>query len=668
MGVRLVAPAWLHTHMRPLALAALCAFSACQCGPRLVDTGSRLLVEPGAVAFGVVQPSAVEVRELVARVSGRATVSISSVTIEQDATRRFSTTLVPRALRPGDEVRFVVEYAAGASAAADVGVLVIVADGDEVRVPLSAQVQGASCAPRTTCLVLEGLTPECGTQPDGCGGVVSCGSCAAQAVCTAGRCVALPVVDGGAVDAGAPPDAGQASDAGAPVDAGVCVPTSCTAEGATCGTRADGCGGTLSCGTCGGGAVCQQNRCVCAPGAVEQCGDGVDNDCDGNADCADPDCGAAAACMQPACTLTAAEVQVTSAPGNAYTGFIASRGNGQWGLFVHEMFGNSNLRYTYFALDGQLQTVGPAAPMTGMLAAHKPFAAWTGSEFGLAWSDTRNASQSNDVYFARVSASGQRMLANDVPVSALPGLAFPAAIGWNASSQEFGVLWADGRSGSGFDRALYFRRVDAQGQLAGSEVSLTPSPAGITTDYGDLVWGGTNWGIVATQLRQNVPFMLFNRLSSTGAPELTDLQLNAAGQGAFQPRIAASPTHFAVAFQEYRAGGSSQSEIVLALVAKTGAANALRVPVTTSGSAQSPAIVWTGTGWLVFFSDERTGARRIWMTRFSPAGARLGSDELVSCGPPATFPHAAFDGSRVALTWIATIGGQPQAVVKAFVP
>jgi hypothetical protein len=35
-----------------------------------------------------------------------------------------------------------------------------------------------------------------------------------------------------------------------------CTPTTCTALGATCGTPPDGCGGTLSCGTCGSGQTC----------------------------------------------------------------------------------------------------------------------------------------------------------------------------------------------------------------------------------------------------------------------------------------------------------------------------------------------------------------------------------------------------------------------------
>ncbi|RKI74024.1 hypothetical protein D7X55_03710 [Corallococcus sp. AB049A] len=42
-----------------------------------------------------------------------------------------------------------------------------------------------------------------------------------------------------------------------------CVPTSCTSQGAACGTVSDGCGGTLSCGTCGSGLTCSaSNACV----------------------------------------------------------------------------------------------------------------------------------------------------------------------------------------------------------------------------------------------------------------------------------------------------------------------------------------------------------------------------------------------------------------------
>ncbi|HTN83587.1 MAG TPA: calcium-binding EGF-like domain-containing protein [Sorangium sp.] len=41
----------------------------------------------------------------------------------------------------------------------------------------------------------------------------------------------------------------------------VCVLTTCAAQGATCGSIADGCGGTLDCGSCGSGSTCQSGTC-----------------------------------------------------------------------------------------------------------------------------------------------------------------------------------------------------------------------------------------------------------------------------------------------------------------------------------------------------------------------------------------------------------------------
>jgi phosphatidylinositol-3-phosphatase len=50
----------------------------------------------------------------------------------------------------------------------------------------------------------------------------------------------------------------SATDSGT-VDA--CVPTTCSAAGKNCGSIADGCGGTLSCGTCPAGESCVSNVC-----------------------------------------------------------------------------------------------------------------------------------------------------------------------------------------------------------------------------------------------------------------------------------------------------------------------------------------------------------------------------------------------------------------------
>jgi mannobiose 2-epimerase len=69
----------------------------------------------------------------------------------------------------------------------------------------------------------------------------------------------------------------------------VCAPTTCAAQGAVCGTISDGCGGTLSCGTCPTGQTCSaSNQCICTPttcaaqGAV--CGT-ISDGCGGTLSC-----------------------------------------------------------------------------------------------------------------------------------------------------------------------------------------------------------------------------------------------------------------------------------------------------------------------------------------------------------------------------------------------
>jgi hypothetical protein len=67
----------------------------------------------------------------------------------------------------------------------------------------------------------------------------------------------------GVADVAVAADMGTASDM---VDM-ACVPTTCSANGFSCGSTSDGCGGTLVCGTCASGQTCANNRCVAGTGA-----------------------------------------------------------------------------------------------------------------------------------------------------------------------------------------------------------------------------------------------------------------------------------------------------------------------------------------------------------------------------------------------------------------
>jgi len=201
--------------------------------------------------------------------------------------------------------------------------------------------QGACCSPQT-CVT---AGTDCGAPPDGCGGTLDCGTCGANAtcdgsfVCTCDHvacgdacCAAGELCDGGTCTACVPDCAGagcgdddgcgglcqgpcpgdnescvDGACACAFVDcAGVCcgeaavcdqgaccAPETCATLGVTCGAPADGCGGTLSCGTCGADASCGVDyHCECD---FTVCGDAC---CPDGASCVDDACCTPATCAE----------------------------------------------------------------------------------------------------------------------------------------------------------------------------------------------------------------------------------------------------------------------------------------------------------------------------------------------------------------------------------
>jgi len=91
------------------------------------------------------------------------------------------------------------------------------------------------CTPKTCAQ----LGFNCGMNSDGCGNIISCGTCSSPETCGGG---------GGFSVCGMPtmsPDAGMA-----------CTPKTCAQLGFDCGMNSDGCGNTLSCGTCTAPAFC----------------------------------------------------------------------------------------------------------------------------------------------------------------------------------------------------------------------------------------------------------------------------------------------------------------------------------------------------------------------------------------------------------------------------
>ncbi len=114
---------------------------------------------------------------------------------------------------------------------------------------------GGPCDPSTCRGCCRGGVCQPGSEAAACGlGGTACDDCAVQGrECVAGQC------------AGAPP---AGADAGP-----TCVAKTCAQLGKDCGSVDDGCGKSLSCGTCSGGKTCSGG------GVANVCGGCVSNGC-----------------------------------------------------------------------------------------------------------------------------------------------------------------------------------------------------------------------------------------------------------------------------------------------------------------------------------------------------------------------------------------------------
>ena len=164
---------------------------------------------------------------------------------------------------------------------------------------------GGACVPKT-CADYLAQNMDCGEQSDGCGGVINCGQCTAPEFCGGGGPSKCAVTGGG-----------------------TCTPKTCADFPGKCGPQPNGCGGvTASCGTCtapqvcgGGGvpSVCgggstqgpDGGACVrltsCAPGQCGQIADGCGDvlNCGTGACVNGTICGGGGTpnvCGKPACT------------------------------------------------------------------------------------------------------------------------------------------------------------------------------------------------------------------------------------------------------------------------------------------------------------------------------------------------------------------------------
>jgi len=106
---------------------------------------------------------------------------------------------------------------------------------------------------------------------------------------------------------------------------------------------------------------------------------------------------------------------------------------------------------------------------------------WNGSEYGLAWEDTRSGTSA--IYFTRLDGIGSRLMP-DTQVSSGSGAAHAASLIW--TGREYGLAWEQAH-------AVRFARLDAGGAVVAGPRTISGPDA--DADAPSLAWNGTAFAV-----------------------------------------------------------------------------------------------------------------------------------------------------------------------------
>jgi hypothetical protein len=274
-----------------------------------------------------------------------------------------------------------------------------------------------------------------------------------------------------------------------------------------------------------------------------------------------------------------------------------------------------------------------------------PGAAFGGSEFLVAWGETRVGG--SDIYGVRLTTEGTVVDSTAIRISPPGGDRASAAVAHGRS--HFLVVWEDGRLR---DRDIRGARVRDDGtvlDMPGILISGVPWEQVVPAVTSD----GTDF-LVAWQDFRNSDYDIYcARVSWTGLVlDTAGVAVCTTSGGQITPAIAYNGSNYLVSWEHQDVG---TRDIYGARVDRQGIvldADGFIVSA-TAGVEDQPAAASNGDNFLVVWSDSRNGDRDIYGARVSATGAVLDTAGFEICSAPGAqeYPSVEYDGTNYLLVW-----------------
>lgn len=376
-------------------------------------------------------------------------------------------------------------------------------------------------------------------------------------------------------------------------------------------------------GECGGDD-CDDSAPEVNPEGVEVQCNGADDNCDGRIDEPTPR-------------------RLTEHDGYSWGASLVWTGTELAMAWSDNMVDTSQIYFARLDVDGTL-LMEPVAVSDSWLS-EEPSLAWTGSEFAVAWQEGVQVGAEDSRYrisFVRFAADGT-VASTENLTDAADFARLPSLI-WTGT--EFGVAWSDSRP-SEDQYHTYFNRVSTAGIALGDDLRVSDNATEWFTRP-SVVWTGTEYAAVWSEPIAGNYEIWFARISSAGAVIGSPRRvLGVTGQFCMNSRLVATESGFGMTW-------SDGLGVYFALLTDEGALDGDTLILTDEESdiTSAAAVVWTGSEFGVVWNDFRDSDDDLYFTRISAEGIELIDHVEISQGPRHSLvPSIAWTGSEYTMVW-----------------
>ncbi len=302
-----------------------------------------------------------------------------------------------------------------------------------------------------------------------------------------------------------------------------------------------------------------------------------------------------------------------------------------------------------FNEEGEKQGVDTQITTLGEGRARLPSLMWTGDDFGLVWQ--ANYGGEELIAFQRVdstgSAIGSTVFLSD-RTDMVPSTN-PSAV-WTGS--VYGVVWTE--RASDFTHQVHFTSVSAAGAPSGTVNQVTEG-SGEASGRTPLTWTGSEYGLVWNSSDGMNMQVAFTRIGADGTREGGEVFLSDSPFYSSHPMIAWTGSEYAVTWWD--SGESPPGEYFASahLTRLTPDGVEMSEERTISPDTllvRSPKPAWTGSAFGCAWEQVTSDSSSVFLHRFDPTGIGIGDPALLSdAGFDAYVESIGWTGSTFGVTW-----------------